>query len=141
MAELNTLTIPNLTTNSGQPLSFYTSPDPTAERPVWTYRGRLRSMLGYDTSFFYASEHMRDGLRDYFCFVNGDRIELLINTKQISAIGGFAPTARASALSAFPSPIRETHDLLEFLGADVVFGEMIDDVVRPLKLEVGHDSR
>ncbi len=65
-----------ISTNSGQPLSFYTSPDPTAERPVWTYRGRLRSMLGYDTSFFYASEHMRDGLRDYFCFVNGDRIEL-----------------------------------------------------------------
>ncbi len=65
-----------ITTSSGQPLTFYTTPDPTGDRPVWTYRGRLRTMLGYDTSFFYASEHMRDGLRDYFCFVNGDRIEL-----------------------------------------------------------------
>ncbi|MEO5988249.1 MAG: family 43 glycosylhydrolase [Candidatus Eisenbacteria bacterium] len=65
-----------ITTSSGQPLTFYTTPDPTGDRAVWTYRGRLRTMLGYDTSFFYASEYMRDGLRDYFSFVNGDRIEL-----------------------------------------------------------------
>lgn len=65
-----------ITTSSGQPLTFYTTTDPTGDRPVWTYRGRLRNMLGYDTSFYFASEHMRDGTRDYFCFVNGDRIEL-----------------------------------------------------------------
>lgn len=64
-----------ITTSSGQPLTFYTSPDPTGDLPAWTYRGRLRSMLGYDTAFFYASEFLRDGLRDYFAFVNGDRIE------------------------------------------------------------------
>ena len=65
-----------VTTNSGQPLTFYTSPDPLADPAGWTYRGRLSTMLGYDTSFWYASEHLRDGLRDYFAFVSGDRIDI-----------------------------------------------------------------
>ncbi len=65
-----------ITTNSGQPLSFYTSTDPTADPAGWTYRGRLRNMLGYDTSFWFASEAMKDGTRQLFSFVSGDRIEI-----------------------------------------------------------------
>lgn len=65
-----------ITTNSGQPLSFYTSNDPIADPAGWTYRGRLRNMLGFDTSFWFASEHLKDGTHDYFCFVSGDRIEV-----------------------------------------------------------------
>lgn len=65
-----------LTSNAGQPLSFYTSADPTADPAQWTYRGRLRNMLGFDTSTWFASEYFRDGTREYFCCVNGDRIEI-----------------------------------------------------------------
>lgn len=65
-----------ITTSSGQPLTFYTSPDPTGDLPSWTYRGRLRTMLGYDTSSWFASECFRDGTRDLFAFVQGDRIEI-----------------------------------------------------------------
>lgn len=65
-----------VTTNAGQPLSFYTSNDPVGDPLQWTYRGRLRNMLGYDTSTWFASEYFRDGTREYFCFVNGDRIEV-----------------------------------------------------------------
>jgi len=65
-----------LTSNSGQPLSFYTSTDPVGDPWQWTYRGRLRNMLGFDTSTWYASEYYREGTRDYFCFINGDRVEV-----------------------------------------------------------------
>lgn len=65
-----------ITSNSGQPLTFYTSTDPTADPAGWTYRGRLRNMLGYDTSFWFASEAMKDGTRQLFAFVSGDRIEI-----------------------------------------------------------------
>lgn len=65
-----------ITTTAGQPLSFYTSADPVGDPAAWTYRGRLRSMLGFDTSTWFASEHFRDGTRDLFLFVNGDRIEV-----------------------------------------------------------------
>jgi len=65
-----------LTSNAGQPLSFYTSNDPVGDPGQWNYRGRLRNMLGYDTSTWFASEHFKDGTRDLFTFINGDRVEL-----------------------------------------------------------------
>jgi hypothetical protein len=65
-----------ITTSSGQPLTFYTSSDPIGDPSAWTYRGRLRNMLGYDTSFWFASEALRDGTRQLFAFVSGDRIEM-----------------------------------------------------------------
>jgi hypothetical protein len=65
-----------LTSSAGQPLSFYTSADPVGDPAQWTYRGRLRNMLGFDTSTWFASETFRDGTRDLFTFINGDRVEL-----------------------------------------------------------------
>jgi len=64
-----------ITTSAAQPLSFYVSSDPTGDPAAWTYRGRLSTMLGYDTSNWYASEEMRDGDLDLFAVVAGDRIE------------------------------------------------------------------
>ncbi len=64
------------TTNSGQPLMFATSANPLAPVAEWTGRGRLANMLGYSTSGWFASEYFRDGLVDYFLFVNGDRVEI-----------------------------------------------------------------
>jgi hypothetical protein len=64
-----------VTTGSTQPISIYTAPSPTAPLAQWTYRGRLRSMLGYDTSSWYASETFMDGDHIMYSFVNGDRIE------------------------------------------------------------------
>lgn len=65
-----------ITTSAGQPLTFYTAADPIAAQPLWTYRGRLRNMLGYDTSAWFASEYFRDGTHDLFLFDAGDRIEV-----------------------------------------------------------------
>jgi hypothetical protein len=42
----------------------------------WTYRGRLRNMLGYDTAKWGASESMRDGELDYFAYVDDQFIEI-----------------------------------------------------------------
>ena len=64
------------TTNAGQPLSFATCADPLAPPEQWIYRGRLANMLGVNTAGWFASEYLRDGLLDYFCFVNGDRVEI-----------------------------------------------------------------
>lgn len=65
-----------ITANAGQPLSFYTTADPVAEPAQWIYRGRLRNMLGFDTSLWFASESLRDGENDLFAFVAADRIEI-----------------------------------------------------------------
>jgi hypothetical protein len=65
-----------ISSDAGQSLSFYTSTNPTADPSGWIYRGRLRDMLGFDTSTWFASEYFREGTRDMFCFVNGDRIEV-----------------------------------------------------------------
>jgi len=64
-----------ITTNSGQPLTFYVGSDPLGDPPSWTYRGRLSNMLGYDTSDWYASEVLHDGDLDIFAVVASDRIE------------------------------------------------------------------
>lgn len=64
-----------ITTSSGQPLSLYTSPDPLAPPAGWSYRGRLRNMLGEDTSNWIASECFRDGTHDLFAWVAADRLE------------------------------------------------------------------
>jgi len=65
-----------MTSNSGQPLTFYTTSDPTGDTGAWTYRGRLARMLGRDTNNWYASEHLRDGLTDLFAWVQDNRIEI-----------------------------------------------------------------
>ena len=64
-----------VTTSSGQPLTLYTSPDPLGPPSAWTYRGRLRNLLGLDTSTWAASEYLRDGTHDLYAFANGDRLE------------------------------------------------------------------
>ena len=64
------------TTNSGQPISFATSANPLAPTNEWTARGRLSTMLGYNTGGWFASEYFRDGLIEYFMYVNGDRVEM-----------------------------------------------------------------
>ncbi len=65
-----------ITTSSSQPISLYTTPDPPTPSANWTYRGRLRSMLGYDTSTWIASETLADGTHDLYAYVSGDRVEL-----------------------------------------------------------------
>jgi hypothetical protein len=64
------------TSGGGQPLSFSTGPNPVGQPGEWTYRGRLATMLGTDTFSWYASEHLSDGLVDYFAFASADRIEV-----------------------------------------------------------------
>jgi len=64
------------TSNSGQPISYATTTaSPTAPVGQWIYHGRLANMLNLNTQAWFASEYFRDGLTDYFCFVNGDRVE------------------------------------------------------------------
>jgi arabinan endo-1,5-alpha-L-arabinosidase len=66
-----------ISANATQALSFYTSPDPLGDPAAWRYRGRLRNMLGYDTSQWFASEVLKDGEHDLFAFASGDHIEIL----------------------------------------------------------------
>lgn len=65
-----------ITTSAGQPLSYYSSPNPVGDPAEWIYHGRLRNMLGFDTSTWFASEYFREGTRELFTCVNGDRIEI-----------------------------------------------------------------
>lgn len=65
-----------ITTNAGQPLSFYTTDNPTGDPAEWIYRGRLRNMLGFDTSLWFASEYLADGENDLFAFASSNRIEI-----------------------------------------------------------------
>jgi hypothetical protein len=65
-----------ITANSGQPLSFYVGADPLGEPSQWTYRGRLRNMLGIDTSLWFASECLRDGDHDLFAYCAASLIEI-----------------------------------------------------------------
>jgi hypothetical protein len=66
-----------ITTAAGQPLTFYSGPDPLGEPAAWRYRGRLRNMLGYDTSTWFASEALKDGENDLFAFAVDDQIQIL----------------------------------------------------------------
>jgi hypothetical protein len=65
-----------LTTNGSQPLWWMTSPDPTGEPASWTQRGTVSASVGFDTRFWFASEHLREGTRDYYAFVNFDRVDV-----------------------------------------------------------------
>ncbi len=65
-----------ITTNAGQPLSFFTTANPTGDPSEWIYRGRLRNMLGFDTSLWFASEYLTDGENDLFAFASVNRIEI-----------------------------------------------------------------
>ncbi len=64
------------TTNSGQPLMYCTSPDPVGQLSEWSVGERLATMLGVNTSAWFASEYFRDGLVEYFTYVDGDRVEI-----------------------------------------------------------------
>ena len=64
------------TTSNQQQLHYAVSPDPAGDPGLWSYRGSLAGLLGYDTSPWFASEYMRDGLVEYFGFVNGDRVDV-----------------------------------------------------------------
>lgn len=64
------------TTSYQQQLHYAVSPDPAGDPSLWSYRGSLGAMLGYDTGAWFASEHLADGLVDYFGFVNGDRVDI-----------------------------------------------------------------
>jgi len=65
-----------ITTAAGQPLTFYEGANPLGEPSEWTYRGRLRNMLGWDTSAWAASEYLRDGELELFAFLDNTRIEI-----------------------------------------------------------------
>jgi hypothetical protein len=64
------------TTGSGQPITFATAADPLGPLAYWTYRGRLGTMIGTNSLGWFASEYFRDGLVEYFAYVNGDRVEI-----------------------------------------------------------------
>ncbi len=65
-----------VTVNAGQPISYYTTTNPTGPPGDWANLRRLSTMIGYDTGSWYASEYFADGLNDYFAFVNYNRIEM-----------------------------------------------------------------
>ena len=65
-----------ITTGAGQALTFYTTNNPVGEPAEWTYRGRLRTMIGGDTQLWIASETLVDGENDLFAFVNFNRIDI-----------------------------------------------------------------
>lgn len=64
------------TTSHLQHIHYAVTPDPAGDPSMWSYRGSVGGMLGVDASSWFASEHLRDGLLDYFAFVNGDRIDV-----------------------------------------------------------------
>ena len=64
------------TANADQPLSYFVAPTPTSPSSDWFYRGRLSSMLGFDTRSWSASEYLKDGLKEYFAFAIYNRIEI-----------------------------------------------------------------
>jgi hypothetical protein len=65
-----------ITSNGVQPLIWMTSPDPTGEPAAWTQRGTVSASVGLDTRFWFASEYLRTGLREFFAFVNFDRVDV-----------------------------------------------------------------
>jgi hypothetical protein len=65
------------TTNGVQPIVYAIAPSPVASTPSWAYKGPLANMLGFDTSPWFASEHMRDGKVDYFAAASAGGIEIL----------------------------------------------------------------
>lgn len=65
-----------ITTNGAQPLGWATGPDPLGAPATWNWRGPLATSVGLDTRFWFASETLRDGLHDYFAFVNYDRADV-----------------------------------------------------------------
>ena len=65
-----------ISANAGQPLSFYVGSDPLGEPAQWTYRGRLRNMIGVDTQLWFASETLRDGNHDLFAHCAASLIQI-----------------------------------------------------------------
>ena len=64
------------TVDGPQPIAFATSTDPRADLDGWTWGGSLDAMLGLPTNSWFASEYLRDGTQEYFCYVNGNHIEI-----------------------------------------------------------------
>jgi beta-fructofuranosidase len=79
-----------ITTNGQQPLSWATGPDPLGDPSSWTWRGSLTNAIGLDTRFWFASETLRDGAHDFFCFANFDRTD--VREMQWHADGTFSLT-------------------------------------------------
>ena len=75
------------TINGAQPIAYATSADPRADQAGWSYRGPLANMLGITTSNWYASEYLKDGSNEYFCYASGNRI--YINLMHWTAIDKF----------------------------------------------------
>jgi hypothetical protein len=65
-----------ITSNAGQPLTFYSGPNPLGEPAEWRYRGRLKNMIGEDTAEWFASEALHDGDHDLFAYAIGNHIEI-----------------------------------------------------------------
>jgi arabinan endo-1,5-alpha-L-arabinosidase len=65
-----------ITTNGAQPLAWGTGTDPTGDPTTWTWRGSVSATVGLDTRFWFASEYLREGLHDYYAFVNFDRVDV-----------------------------------------------------------------
>lgn len=65
-----------ITSNATQALSFFVGSNPLGEPSEWHYRGRLKNMIGEDTSQWFASEVLQDGDHDLFAFAAGNHIEI-----------------------------------------------------------------
>ncbi len=64
------------TTNGPQPLAWAIGTDPIGEPATWTQRGPVNASVGFDTRFWFASEYLREGTHDYYCFANFDRVDV-----------------------------------------------------------------
>jgi len=85
------------TTNSGQALTYGTSNDPVTG---WTNSRRLRAMLGYTTTGWWASETLVDGARQYFASVHDTWIDFWDMAWTSDEAFMLFPPDRAQALSA-----------------------------------------
>jgi len=64
------------TTNGFQPLAWATGTDPIGEPETWTQRGTVNASVGFDTRFWFASEYLREGTHEFYCFANFDRVDV-----------------------------------------------------------------
>ncbi len=61
---------------TAQPLQIAVSASPTGPLGSWANWGSVGAMLNQNTGSWFASEYFRDGLVDYFAYVNGTWIEI-----------------------------------------------------------------
>lgn len=65
------------TSNGIQPIVWASAPSAVAPDANWLYKGPIAGMVGIDTSPWFASEHMRVGMVDYFAAASQLAIEIL----------------------------------------------------------------